>query len=86
MLLPGDDPVAFLLAVGELVRMGEPGEAWMPEVASAAWVACDVTDDASVDAAIASSQAQQNDFWALRGLKDAAAIASDLSGLGQQAR
>lgn len=35
---PGDvdtDPVDFLLAVGQLVRMGEQGEPWVPDVAHA---------------------------------------------------
>lgn len=33
---PADDPVAFLLGVGQLVRMGEKPEPWAPDVAAAA--------------------------------------------------
>jgi len=33
---PDDDPVAFLLGVGQLVRMGEKPEPWAPDVAAAA--------------------------------------------------
>jgi hypothetical protein len=32
---PDDDPVEFLLGVAQLVRMGEPTEAWLPDVAHA---------------------------------------------------
>jgi hypothetical protein len=32
---PDDDPVAFLLGVGQLVRMGELAEPWLPDVAHA---------------------------------------------------
>jgi hypothetical protein len=32
---PGDDPVGFVLGVHELVRMGDPAEGWVPDVASA---------------------------------------------------
>ena len=33
---PDEDPVAFLLGVGQLVRMGEKAEPWSPDVAAAA--------------------------------------------------
>ncbi len=33
---PDDDPAVFLLAVGQLVRMGEDEATWLPEIASAA--------------------------------------------------
>ncbi|MEO5901011.1 MAG: hypothetical protein ABIR68_12930 [Ilumatobacteraceae bacterium] len=33
---PDDDPAAFLLGVGQLVRMGEEAEPWLPDVAHAA--------------------------------------------------
>lgn len=32
---PDDDPVGFLLGVGQLVRMGERAEPWLPDVAAA---------------------------------------------------
>jgi hypothetical protein len=32
---PDDDPVGFLLGVAQLVRMGEPSDAWLPDVAHA---------------------------------------------------
>jgi hypothetical protein len=37
---PDDDPVAFLLGVGQLVRMGEQAEPWTPDVALALELAC----------------------------------------------
>ena len=36
---PDDDAVAFLLAVGQLVRMGEQADPWLPDVAHAVEVA-----------------------------------------------
>jgi hypothetical protein len=49
------DPVAFLLGVGELVRMGSVAEHWIPEVADAVAVLADHRTDpflaAAVDAA-----------------------------------
>ena len=36
---PDDDPVGFLIGVGELVRMGEPADPWLPDVAHAVEVA-----------------------------------------------
>src|SRR5690606_3214240 len=35
LAVPGDDPVGFVLGIGELVRMGEPCEHWLPELAEA---------------------------------------------------
>ena len=37
--LPDDDPIGFLLGVGQLVRMGEQADPWMPDVAQAVEVA-----------------------------------------------
>jgi hypothetical protein len=37
---PDDDPVAFRLGVGQLVRMGEQPEPWTPDVALALELAC----------------------------------------------
>src|SRR5690606_28046054 len=35
LAVPADDPVGFVLGIGELVRMGEPCEQWLPELAEA---------------------------------------------------
>ncbi len=42
--LPDDDPIGFLLGVGQLVRMGEQADPWMPDVAQAVEVAAKGAD------------------------------------------
>lgn len=50
---PEDDPVGFLLGVGQLVRMGEKAEPWTPDVAAAAeTVARSNSGDAAASAAM----------------------------------
>ncbi len=53
---PDDDPIAFLLGVGDLVRMGDAAEPWLPDVAHALEMAAKGTErgwalGAAIDAA-----------------------------------
>lgn len=49
---PSDDPVGFLLGVGELVRMGSRAEDWMPDVAEGVAGLAAHPDDVLLDAAL----------------------------------
>lgn len=51
-----DDPVEFLLGVGELVRMGNGAEAWMPELAQAIGDLVDHRDDELLIAALDAAE------------------------------
>ena len=52
----GDDPVEFLLGVGELVRMGTGAEVWMPELAQAIGDLVDHRDDELLIAALDAAE------------------------------
>ncbi len=55
---PDDDPVAFLLGVGQLVRMGEKADLWLPDVAHAVEVAAKKSPhDWAFDAALIAADA-----------------------------
>ena len=75
---PDDDPVGFLLGVGQLVRMGEPADPWLPDVAHALELAAkrgphDWAFDAAVVAAdgvfsVAGDGLARKDLASLRAL------------------
>lgn len=67
---PDDDPVAFLLAVGQLVRMGERADPWLPDVAHAL--------------EIAAKRGPAD--WALAAAFDAAALVFAAAGDGRAAK
>ncbi len=55
---PDDDAVAFLLGVGQLVRMGEKADPWLPDVAHAVEVAAKTcSHDWAFDAALIAADA-----------------------------
>ena len=54
--LAADDPVEFLLGVGELVRMGAGDDAWMPELAQAIGNLADYRDDELLIAALDAAE------------------------------
>jgi hypothetical protein len=54
---PDDDPVAFLLAVGQLVRMGEQAEPWTPDVAHAVELAVKGVRNGGADWAFGAAMA-----------------------------
>ena len=74
--LPEDDPVAFLLGVGQLVRMGEQADPWLPDVAHAVelaakrgssdWSLAAAFDAAGVVFAAAGDDMAQGDLAAMR--------------------
>jgi hypothetical protein len=61
---PDDDPVAFLLGVGDLVRMGDSAEPWLPDVAHALEIAAKGSERG----------------WSLAAAIDAAAIVATRAG------
>jgi hypothetical protein len=73
---PDDDAVGFLLGVGQLVRMGEPADPWLPDVAhslelaakrgSADWALASAFDAASAVFAAAGDRVAQGDLAAMR--------------------
>ncbi|MFM2077994.1 MAG: hypothetical protein RJA49_1884 [Actinomycetota bacterium] len=73
---PDDDAVAFLLGVGQLVRMGERADPWMPDVAHAVelaakrgpkdWAFAAALDAAAVVFATAGDEVAQRDLAAVR--------------------
>jgi len=74
---PADDPTGFLLDVGQLVRLGDPADPWMPDVAAAvsqtarrahAWDTAAALDSAAVVLARGGEQ---------RGLRDLARLRAD---------
>jgi len=74
-LAPGDDPVGFLIGVGQLVRLGEQPEPWVPEVADTvarvarmphAWDAAAALDGAAIVLAEAGETRALRDIARLR--------------------
>jgi hypothetical protein len=73
---PDDDAVAFLLGVGQLVRMGERADAWLPDVAHAVelaakrgprdWALAAALDAADVVFAAAGDDLARRDLDAVR--------------------
>lgn len=73
---PDDDAVGFLLGVGQLVRMGEPADPWLPDVAhslelaakrgAADWALAAAFDAASAVFAAAGDRVAQGDLAAMR--------------------
>jgi len=74
---PDTDPVGFLLAVGQLVRMGEPAAPWLPDVAYALelaakrephdWLLAAATDAADHVLARVGDQRARRDLASYRG-------------------
>lgn len=67
---PDDDPIAFLLGVGDLVRMGDGAEPWLPDVAHALEIAAKGSERG----------------WSLAAAIDAAAIVASRAGDTRAAR
>jgi hypothetical protein len=73
---PDDDPVAFLLGVGQLVRMGDKASEWVPDVAHALelaaksavhdWALAAAIDAADHVLAVAGEQRARRDLVAVR--------------------
>jgi hypothetical protein len=72
-----DDPIAFLLGIGQLVRMGEQADPWLPDVAFAAeaaakrgrhdWAFAAALDAADTALAAEGDERARRDLAALRG-------------------
>ena len=72
---PDDDPVEFLLGVAQLVRMGEPSDAWLPDVAHAVEMAAkNAPRDWALGAAFTSAADIFRSAGDRRALKDLDAI------------
>lgn len=77
--VPDDDPVGFLLGVGQLVRMGEHADEWVPDVAFALELLArssvrDWTVEAAIDAAAVVLRAADE----ARAVRDLAAMRATL--------
>lgn len=72
---PDDDPIAFLLGVGDLVRMGDAAEPWLPDVAHALEIAAKGTErDWALGAAIDAAAVVLHRAGDTRALRDLAAM------------
>jgi hypothetical protein len=82
-----DDPVGFILAVDQLVRMGERSDPWLPEFAHALELAVKTVRGADLEWVVAAALAAADRVFAaagdVRARRDLAAIRQRLGAPGQ---